>query len=77
MDRYDDGWVGRFCQEVDVLLGIKVVLLKKYVFPRRKKLVKKNRGFDKRQRFSYDEIKVLPRGRGLPIKYKNISETKI
>jgi hypothetical protein len=40
MDRYDDGWVGRFCQEIDILLGIKVVLLKKNVFSRQKSLAK-------------------------------------
>jgi len=36
MDRYDDGWVGRFCQEIDILLGIKVVLLKKKKFQDKK-----------------------------------------
>ncbi len=51
MDRYDNGWVGRFCQEVDVLLGIKVVLLKKICFPKKKK-------------FSQEQIEVLIRGKG-------------
>jgi hypothetical protein len=51
MDRYDDGWVGRFCEEVDVLLGTKVVLLKKSFFPTRIFLAKKK--------------KVLIRGKGL------------
>jgi hypothetical protein len=36
MDKYDDGWVGRFCQEIDILLGIKVVLLKKMFFQDKK-----------------------------------------
>jgi len=51
MDRYDNGWVGRFCQEVDVLLGIKVVLLKKICFSKKKK-------------FSQEQIEVLIRGKG-------------
>jgi hypothetical protein len=50
MDRYDDGWVGRFCQEVDILLGIKVVLFKKM--------------FSKTKKFSQEQIKVLIRSKG-------------
>jgi hypothetical protein len=49
--RYDDFWVGKFCQEINVLLKTKVMLSKKYVFPRRK-------GLGKRQRFNHDEIEV-------------------
>jgi hypothetical protein len=49
--RYDDVWVGKFCQEIIVLLKTKVKLSKNYVFPRRK-------GLDKSQSFSHDEIEV-------------------